>query len=806
MNDKQKPFFSIKWKTLLLFGILLSISHAIQYGISYNQIINQFERQQNHEQQYQLSIIKALIEQSARLMEQLTELNLPLYHGTSSHTEDHITQSLEQQWDSLQGNWGLTSILLYDHEGQRKGSWGSNNPELIPRNDLKTALQVEQPIYKLFCLAQCYQIVYTPILTGPMSEQHALLIFVRSLADIIITFKETTRTDIAILRPTSNTKNSSNKQLEIAASTNPERLGRLLTEFYRQHPTQTLINEYTVHQFMEGKQYGLRLFHLGDSSEPNSPYLLLATDLTDGYILIDQSKKDVFYAILLALIFSTSILLPILLKQTQRLITVSNALPALSKGDFHQAKQYLQQANKQTRKRQDEFDILEKSAILVTAQLEKGSQLIKEKEQNLVWLADHDSLTKLFNRRRFQIEFEQQLRIAERYKNTGAILYLDLDQFKYINDTSGHSAGDILLKQVAETLQQAIRSSDILARLGGDEFALLLPNIDAHGATQLAQKIIGQLRLMRFEYNDVQHNISASIGIAIFPEYDLTAQDLMSNADIAMYQAKESGRSKSHIYSHKEQTKELLKTRILWKEKIETALTDKRLILHFQPILDIKTNKISHAEALVRMIGLDGELIMPNSFIPIAEQSGLINQIDLAVLGLAFETLRLLQQNNPLKLSVNLSGKAFNNEPLISYLKEELNKNDVDAKKLILEVTETTAVANFNTAVQLMNDIKETGAKFALDDFGVGYASFFYLRQLPVDYIKIDGSFIQTLEKHKEDQVFVKAISEIAQLSGLKTIAEFVENQAILDLLEKYNIDYAQGYHVAKPSAELPII
>lgn len=521
--------------------------------------------------------------------------------------------------------------------------------------------------------------------------------------------------------------------------------------------------------------------------------------------MITQSKEDAFYAILLALIASSLVLLPILLKKTQRLITVSNALPALSEGNFHQAKEYLQQANNRTYIRQDEFDILEKSALLVTEQLEKGSQLIKEKEQNLIWLADHDSLTKLFNRRRFQIEFEQQLKISERYKNTGAILYLDLDQFKYINDTSGHSAGDILLKQVAESLLQTIRSSDILARLGGDEFALLLPNIDAHDASQLAQKIIDQLRLMRFEYKDTQHNISASIGIALFPEYGLTVQDFMSNADIAMYQAKESGRSKSHVYSHEEQTKELLKKRILWKEKIETALEDKRLILHFQPILDIKTNKISHAEALVRMIGLDGELIMPNSFIPIAEQSGLINQIDLAVLGLAFETLRLLQQNNnPLKLSVNLSGKAFNNGPLINYLKEELSKNDIDAKKLILEVTETTAVANFNTAVQLMNDIKETGAKFALDDFGVGYASFFYLRQLPVDYIKIDGSFIRTLEKHQEDQVFVKAISEIAQLSGLKTVAEFVENQAILNLLEKYNIDYAQGYHIAKPSAELP--
>ena len=800
MNNTAKPFFSIKWKALLLFGALLSLSHAIQYAISYKQIVNHFERHQDHEQQYQLAIIKTLIDQSARLIEQIAELNVTAYYQSPIHIEDHISTSLEQKWDSLQANWGLKSILLYNSDGQQKSNWGLNNPALIQKADLETALHTEQPTNKLFCFSQCYQIVYIPILTSPLTDQHAVLVFIRSLADIIITFKEATRTDIAILKPTLNNKNS---PLTIAASTNPKRLEQLLTNFYKYRPSEALTHSQPFHQTLGVQQFSLRLFNLSKASEPNSPYLLLATDLTDEYILIAESKKDALYAILFALIISSSVLLVILLKQTKRLITISNALPALSKGNFHQAKNYLQQTK--NHKRQDEFDILEESAILVTEQLEKGSQLIKEKEENLIWLADHDSLTKLYNRRRFQVEFDHQLKIAQRYKNTGAILYLDLDQFKYINDTSGHSAGDILLKQVAETLQQTIRSSDILARLGGDEFALLLPDIDAHGASQLAQKINTQLRLIHLEYNGVQHKVSASIGIAIFPEYDLSAQDLMSNADIAMYQAKESGRSKSHVYSHEEQTKELLKTRILWKEKIEAALENNRLILHFQPILDLKTHKISHVEALVRMISLDDELIMPNRFIPIAEQSGLINQIDLTVLKLAFETLRLLKkQNNPLKLSVNLSGKALNNAPLISYLKSELSEHDIDADKLIIEVTETTAVANFNTAVELMNDIKASGAKFALDDFGVGYASFFYLRQLPVDYVKIDGSFIKTLEKHREDQVLVKAISEIAHLSGLKTIAEFVENQAILDLLETYNIDYAQGYHIAKPSAELP--
>ncbi|MGB1338744.1 MAG: EAL domain-containing protein [Cycloclasticus pugetii] len=805
MRRKNNLFFSIKWKALLLFGLLLSITHAIQYGTSYKQITEQFERQHHQEQQYQLSIVKALIGQSARLIEQIAELNTTQRSNTPTQFEEQAIKAITQQWGSLQTNWGLVSISFYNQESQLKALWGSNVTAVIPNEDLTNVLRLEKPSYKLFCQIQCYQIVYIPVLADSMGEQNALFVFVRSLADIIITFKEATRTDIAILSRSSTTEDNEYGPLNIVASTNPYKLKQLLTNFYKAHPEQNLADTNGSHLDLGQQQFSLRLFNLVEPSHSNSPQLLIATDLSEDYLLIEQSKKEALYAILLALIASVVILLPILLKATHRLITVSNALPALSKGNFHQARVYLQQTRRHKYKTQDELVTLEQSATMVIDQLEKGSQLIREKEQNLVWLADHDSLTKLFNRRRFQLEFEQQLKISQRYRSNGAILYLDLDQFKYINDTSGHGAGDLLLKQVAETIQQTIRSSDILARLGGDEFALLLPNIDAHGATQFAQKIIEKLRLMRFEYNGTQHNISASIGIAMFPEYGLTVQNFMSNADIAMYQAKESGRSKSHLYSQKEQTKELLKTRILWKEKIEAALADKRLCLHFQPILDIKTNQISHAEALVRMIDLDGEIIMPNSFIPIAEQSGLINQIDLAVLQLAFETLRFLQtQNNPLKLSINLSGKAFNNTLLISTLKEGLKQQDIDAKKLIIEVTETTAVANINTAVNLMNDIKETGAKFALDDFGVGYASFFYLRQLPVDYIKIDGSFIQTLEKHKEDQVFVKAVSEISQLSGLKTIAEFVENQTILDLLASYNIDYAQGYHIAKPSATLP--
>jgi len=936
---KAVPFLSIKWKTLLIFGLLLVVSHCVQYVIGYTHLASQFETQRDREQQYQIAIVHSLIDQSARLMEQTAE-TIPIVAQNLGHLSndfDSVIGALENHWDNLQTNWGLSSLFFYDEKHQLKARWGENNPNLISKKQLERALHTETPTSQLSCSEQCYQIVFIPVLTENRDENE-LLVLVRSLADIIITFENTTDIDIAILKSTGKAKDGSIEHLKITAGSHIEKTRKLLTALQKEFSRSALI-ENEIITSSKDRVIGSRLFKLSKGPLSNSPFLLLTTDLTKQYQLIEKTKEQSLYTILGALLASVLLLFAILLKQTKRVISVSRALPALSKGAYQQAKKSLLNTVSTPKLSRDELDLLEESALFVTNQLEESNRLINEKttelttqnkkiaqehgfinelldtapviimtqtingeiisinrqgcnllhtdpknligrrfektlatplssekwqlldnlrsgklellhqeapikdpqkgirtiswihkylvtqdsetvttltigqdvteqkdaEAHLVWIADHDPLTNLFNRRRFQSEFEQQLKIAERYQNRGAILYFDLDQFKYVNDTSGHSAGDKLLKKVAETLQQVVRTSDTLARLGGDEFALLIPETDAEGASQLAQKIMDKLQTIEFKSESNIHNISASIGISIFPEHGSNVQDFMSNADLAMYQAKEAGRGRWHLFAPEDQAKELLKTRVLWKEKIEKALDEERLTLHYQPILDINHNTISHAEALVRMIGCDGEIIMPNDFIPTAEHTGLINRVDIAVLKLAFKALRSMQAaNNSLKLSVNLSGRAFDNPELISFLKNELGKNDIDAGKLIFEVTETTAVANFSAAKEMMSEIKKTGAKFALDDFGVGYASFYYLRQLPVDYVKIDGSFIRQLAKHKEDQVLVQAIAEISRISGKQTIAEFVEDQSILNLIEAYGIDYAQGYHIAKPSAELP--
>jgi len=426
----------------------------------------------------------------------------------------------------------------------------------------------------------------------------------------------------------------------------------------------------------------------------------------------------------------------------------------------------------------------------------------KAAEKRIVWLAEHDPLTDLCNRRKFTSEFEKSLQTAIRYKHDNTLLFLDLDEFKDINDTSGHRAGDELLKLVAKTLVKVTRFTDLVARLGGDEFAILMPESDPEGANILAKKIIHELSLIDLSYGKVKHKVSTSIGIVHFPLSDANIHELLGFADLAMYKAKSEGKGTFHTFSVDDKTKDELETRVFWKHQIETALSDNNFILNYQPILEIKSNTITHYEVLIRMRDSNtGEIRMPGKFIEIAEQVGLIHDIDHYVLQRGMMKLQMLQkQGISTKFAINLSGSVVDDPLLMPMLKRLIKKHEIDPQNLIFEITETAAVSNLQQAKAMMIAIRKLGCRFALDDFGVGFSSFNYMRELPIDIIKIDGIFIKDLDKNADDQLFVKALVDVAKGLGHKTIAEFVENQEILDLLHSYGVDYAQGYHVGRPT------
>jgi len=426
----------------------------------------------------------------------------------------------------------------------------------------------------------------------------------------------------------------------------------------------------------------------------------------------------------------------------------------------------------------------------------------KKSEQRILYLANHDALTGLHNRNHFQEELAHQINYAIRFKLEGALLFIDLDQFKYINDTLGHQSGDICLITAAQTLQSSLREVDFIGRLGGDEFAIILPRTNEDGAIKVAQNLLQNLSGQTLFPDQLSITLNASIGITLFPVHGATPSELLARADAAMYTAKRNGRNQAHVYS--DDDKELLnmQTKIHWESRIRHALDNDLFVLHYQPIVDLRTNHIAHYEALLRMQDEDGELIYPSDFLEIAERFGLISEIDKWVLNKSIQVQgETRRSREPVTLAVNLSGRHFGNTEFVHLVKDALEKYDADPHALIFEVTETAAVENFAQAKNFIESLRNLGCRFALDDFGMGYSSFQYLKNLPVDMVKIDGTFVRNLHQNHDDRVIVKAMCELARGMHISTVAEFVENEEIRILLQEFGIDYGQGFHIAHPAA-----
>ena len=414
-------------------------------------------------------------------------------------------------------------------------------------------------------------------------------------------------------------------------------------------------------------------------------------------------------------------------------------------------------------------------------------------------LIDHDFLTGLFNRRRFQIEIDHEAERVARYGANGAVLMIDLDNFKDVNDAFGHKAGDDLLKGVAGALKHRVRQTDVVARMGGDEFALLLPETDADQAQNVAATIVKTLSRQVAVLGEQAIHVTASVGVAMFD--GLSAAEVLEIADLAMYEAKQAGRNRVAMYRPGERRREQVSTRFSEAEMVRSALEEERLLLYCQPILDLRRNEVNQYELLLRL-KTDGsdEPLLPSSFLYVAERFGLIQQFDGWV---ALQGIQLIAEHaragRRLVLHVNLSGKSIGDPKLAAQIEEAIERADIDPGCLVFELTETAAIANIEEAKAFAQRLRARGCKLALDDFGAGFGSFYYLKALPFDYFKIDGDFIRDLVASPMDQLVVSAIVGIARGMGKKTIAEFVADDETTRLLEKSGVDFAQGYQIGRP-------
>jgi len=420
-------------------------------------------------------------------------------------------------------------------------------------------------------------------------------------------------------------------------------------------------------------------------------------------------------------------------------------------------------------------------------------------ESQLRHLGDHDPLTGLYNRRRFEQELDRQVTEVSRYGPRGALLVLDLDHFKYVNDALGHHAGDELILSVAAILRRRLRDSDILARLGGDEFAVLLPTVDLGQAEHVAEQLLRAVRdEAGLDGDSRRPGVTTSIGLAAFRGADLTGEELLIEADLAMYDAKEAGRDRFAVVSPHAQQPDRIKARVSWLQRIRGALDEERLVLYAQPIRDLRTGEISQQELLVRMLGDSDELIPPGSFLPLAERFGLAPAIDRWVAGRAIELLAA-DPGGHQALEVNLSGPSLNDSRLLTLIESGVRRHRIEPRRLIFELTETAAVTNIPLARRFAERLRQLGCRFALDDFGSGFGSFYYLKHLPFDYLKIDGEFVSGCLGSRTDQLIIESVVRIARGLGKETVAEFVSDGQLESFLRSQGVDYAQGFHIGRP-------
>ena len=427
----------------------------------------------------------------------------------------------------------------------------------------------------------------------------------------------------------------------------------------------------------------------------------------------------------------------------------------------------------------------------------------RQMENTIKHQAAHDPLTDLLNREAFDNELSDHVYDAKNNNKHHILCYLDLDRFKLVNDTAGHNAGDQCLIQITSLIQSCIRADDVLGRLGGDEFGLLLKNCTQDSALIITNNITQTISDMEFNWDGCNYNLGVSIGINPLNKNTHNAAEAIRKADLACYTAKDQG--KGQVYVYEEQDSELIRRQeeTYWATRVKDAIENDRLRLYAQSIVALQNvqPQNNHVEILVRLLDEDNQLIMPNAFIPAAERYNLMHLIDRKVIyeTFSFVSKYSVHDEHNTHFSINLSGNTLSDEHIADYIKDTASKFEIDSNVICFEITETSAIKNLQQTKSLIKELKSTGIKFALDDFGSGLSSFQYLKNLPVDYLKIDGCFVADMVNNTIDHAMVAAINEVGHILGIKTIAEYVENEQIIKKLQELNVDYGQGYGIEQP-------
>ncbi|MBJ7309616.1 EAL domain-containing protein [Rugamonas sp. CCM 8940] len=444
-------------------------------------------------------------------------------------------------------------------------------------------------------------------------------------------------------------------------------------------------------------------------------------------------------------------------------------------------------------------------AVVVFRDVSHERKLSKQ----LSWNASHDALTGLINRHEFERQVAAALHSAKHEGHVHALLYMDLDQFKVVNDTCGHGAGDLLLQLLAKMLQTQMRDSDILARLGGDELGVLLPHCPPERAMLIADQLRQSIKDFRFVWDSHAFQLGASVGVVEINHNSKSMSELLIAADQACYLSKERGRNRVHLYQESDQRLAQRHGEMMWVSRLKEAFECRLFRLYAQPIVSLNSHPECHDEVLIRIQNPKGELVLPGAFIPAAERYDMMTAIDRWVIRAVCHHIHTVRdslnteqafiashQSLPAQYSINLSGTSLSDEGLHDYILEQFGRYTVAPEQVCFEITETAVIANLPKAQSFMERLKLLGCRFSLDDFGSGLSSFAYLKALPVDFLKIDGIFIRDIANNAINRALVKAINEVGHVMGIRTVAEYVEDGPTLAMVRELGLDYAQGYAV----------
>ena len=793
----NKIFISLFWKTVFGLALILSILVAFFTYFNVEQLKTLQSHQRNANQQQYLIEYNGLLKKSA-----LQLINLIDGIPNLASEIPSLESKLQKNWVSMQITWGLESAALLDVNGDLLGQWGNKN--VYPSQRVaERVLSSGSPVEEMRCSELCQLVISAPVLSESGDVQVVQLSV--SLADTLLDFQRITQSDIGLLTPLipgqEYGRTLAETGMSFSALTNRALLQNMVHDFAAElNWKEDFIGAnqqkiYVINTVLA--QYELLLLSEPDLAG-NNAIVVFISDTSSARDQIEYARHTHVIAGLLAIVLSIFMVILVLWKPIRSLQRQSKALPLLPQGKYEEAKQQLKSIPSNAIFA-DEISQLQSTSLEVTSQLENFHKELTQNTQKLFEMAHFDSLTGLINRTYLTYLIDDKLSSDDEQERKFSLVYLDLDNFKHINDALGHLVGDNLLSIIATRLKSCVGSMDFVARTGGDEFCLVINDGPSQEyVTDIAKRVLDKLQdPVAIEGRSLA--ISTSIGITLSLVDGISAASLLQNADLAMYQAKAGGKNNYHIFN--QQLHKDADSRMALEEELRSAVENEEFVLFYQPQINLKTGKLIGCEALIRWQHPTRGLLAPFFFIDTIENNGLIIPVGKWIIQEACRQCSVWNAMglNDIKISINLSARQFNNPDLIIDIQSSIQAYKILPSQLEFEVTESLLATDIKHAIELLKSLQSLGSTIAIDDFGTGYSSLNYIKQLPLDKLKVDRAFIKDLPDDNDDKQITAAIIAMAHTMNLKVVAEGIETEEQMHFLQTLSCEIGQGYLFDKP-------